>query len=190
MNRIGFIRHGSTAWNKEKRAQGNSDIPLDDLGLLEADKLAVRLSNENWDIIYSSDLLRAKQTAEVIKNEIDKVSLYFEPRLREVGGGQIEGTTEEERKEKWGNNWWELDLGIERTDNVLARGLQVIHGITQKHEGKNVLVISHGSFIKHLLKELLPQVSEESLNNCSITVLQNTKDKWNLELHNCTKHLV
>lgn len=47
MTRIGFIRHGSTAWNKERRAQGNSNIPLDEEGLLQARKLAERISQEN-----------------------------------------------------------------------------------------------------------------------------------------------
>ena len=94
MTTIGIIRHGSTLWNKEGRAQGSSDIPLDEEGLLEAIKLAERLKAENWNVLYSSDLLRAKQTTEIIGNPIENIPIYFDNRLREVGGGHIEGTTE------------------------------------------------------------------------------------------------
>lgn len=66
MTRIGLIRHGSTAWNKEGRIQGHTDNPLDEEGLQQAEAIAERLSGEHWDYIYSSDLLRARQTAEVI----------------------------------------------------------------------------------------------------------------------------
>lgn len=190
MIEIGIVRHGSTAWNKEGRAQGNSDIPLDNDGLAEAGKLAERLSGENWDFIYSSNLLRASQTAEVIGNRIGSDSIHLEPRLREVGGGQIEGTTNKERIEKWGTNWGELDLGIERPDKVIERGLAFIDEIVQKHEDKRVLIVSHGSFIKHLLKELVPHIEESSLRNCSLTKLQKSAEKWELELHNCTRHLI
>jgi probable phosphoglycerate mutase len=71
MTKIGIIRHGTTAWNKEGRAQGNSDIPLDNEGLYQALALGKRLSNENWDFIYSSNLLRAKQTAEIVESILE-----------------------------------------------------------------------------------------------------------------------
>ncbi len=60
MTRIGFVRHGSTVWNKERRAQGSSDIPLDQDGLAEAQKLAKRLSAEKWDAIYTSPSITSK----------------------------------------------------------------------------------------------------------------------------------
>ncbi|HLQ70586.1 MAG TPA: histidine phosphatase family protein, partial [Bacillota bacterium] len=110
MTRIAFIRHGVTAWNKAKRAQGSSNIPLDTDGHFQAEKLAERLRNENlsWDIIFTSDLIRAKQTAEAIQNKFSPIQFQTDSRIREVSGGQIEGTTLEERITKWGNNWREL----------------------------------------------------------------------------------
>jgi probable phosphoglycerate mutase len=62
------------------------------------------MSKENWDVVYSSPLLRAKQTAEIIGAKMGNLQIHLEPRLREVGGGQIEGTTEKERNLKWGSN--------------------------------------------------------------------------------------
>lgn len=190
MTTLGIVRHGSTHWNKEGRAQGNSNIPLDQAGFSDARKLAERLATENWDLIYSSDLLRAKQTAEIIGKNIKNIEIHFDPRLREAGGGQIEGTTEEERISKWGKDWRELDLGIESTDSVIARAIPFIEEITYKYPNKNILIVSHGAFIKHLLKELVPHLSmNDSPKNTSITKIRKLENGWDSELYNCTLHL-
>ncbi|MEY8351279.1 histidine phosphatase family protein [Bacillus cereus] len=190
MTTLGIIRHGSTHWNKEGRAQGNSNIPLDQDGFSVAHKLAERLATENWGIIYSSDLLRAKQTAEAIGKSIENIEIYLDPRLREAGGGEIEGTTEKERISKWGENWRNLNLGIESADSVLARALPFIEEITYKYPNKNILIVSHGAFIKHLLKELVPHLNmTESPKNTSITKIRKLENGWDSELYNCTIHL-
>ena len=190
MTRIGIIRHGSTAWNKEGRAQGSSDIPLDEAGLAEAMLLAERLGEEKWDAVYSSHLLRAKQTAEAIGNKFGWEEVLLEPRLREVGGGQIEGTTEDERIAKWGKSWRELDLGIEPSDRVVERGLSFFQDVEENHPGQDVLLVSHGSFIRHMLKELVPHLDmEASPKNTSLTILSRGSDGWEVELYNCVKHL-
>lgn len=66
MTLIGLIRHGVTDWNYEYRAQGQVDIPLNDEGRRQAELLSKRMENEEWDYIYSSDLSRALETAEII----------------------------------------------------------------------------------------------------------------------------
>jgi probable phosphoglycerate mutase len=190
MTKFGFIRHGRTPWNKEGRAQGSSDIPLDQDGINDAVKLAERLSSEEWDYIYSSNLLRAKQTAEIVADRLDVPALILDTRLREVGGGLIEGTTEVERLEKWGADWRSMDMGIEKVESVLERGLACLSEINQKHPDSNILIVSHGSFIRHLLKELTPDVDLTShLQNTSITTMTITENNWNCELYNCVKHL-
>jgi probable phosphoglycerate mutase len=190
MTRIGIIRHGSTAWNKEGRAQGSSDIPLDDDGLSQAQALGERLSKEKWDLIYSSNLLRAKQTAETLGKYVGINDIEYDNRIREIGGGQIEGTTEDERIAKWGNHWRELDLGIESSEAGTRRALSFIEDITNKHKNKNILVVSHGSLIRHLLKGLIPHVNtEEHLKNTSITKVTKTTGNWEYELYNCTIHI-
>jgi len=189
MTRIGIIRHGSTPWNYEGRAQGNSDIPLNKEGLADANKLAERLVKENWDIIYSSNLLRAKQTAEIIADKTG-LPLHLEPRLREVAGGLIEGTTEAERVQKWGSKWWELDLGIEKDESVIARGLSMMEDLNVYHPNKNILIVSHGAFIKQMLKVLVPHLEmEESLENTSFTTIIKTDMEWDCDLYNCIRHL-
>ena len=190
MTTIGFVRHGVTAWNKEGRLQGSSEIPLDDDGIEMAKYVANRLAEEQWDVIYTSPLSRAKQTAEIIAASKLGVPLIEDSRLREFGGGQIEGTTEGERLEKWGEAWRELGLGIETDDAIISRGIAFIEDIKATHEGQRVLVVSHGGFIKRLIGALVPGENlEEKVNNTSLTIVE-LRDEDNLcSLFNCTKHL-
>lgn len=190
MTIIGFVRHGVTAWNKEGRAQGSSDVPLDEEGIEMAERVADRLSKEQWDVIYTSHLLRAKKTAEIIAEKMPGVELVEDARLREIGGGLVEGTTEAERIEKWGEDWRQLDMGFESQESIVSRGLASIDAIKEKHAGKKVLVVSHGSFIKRMLNELVTEtVYEKSLDNTSLTIVELNDDKNLCHLFNCTAHL-
>ncbi|SFB06418.1 probable phosphoglycerate mutase [Lentibacillus halodurans] len=190
MTKVGFVRHGVTRWNKEGRAQGSSDIPLDEEGLEQACSLAAWMEIDDWDVVYASDLLRAEQTAEVLNEKLGK-QLHLDSRLREVGGGLIEGTTEEERVQTWGPDWRELDMLFEPQDSIIARGISFMEEIIDKHHDQNVLVVSHGSFIKHLLNVLIPGSDmNESLKNTSLTSLVKCEHGWDCHLYNCTEHLI
>lgn len=189
MTKIALIRHGSTAWNKEKRAQGSSDIPLDEEGKTDARKLAARLHKETWDVLYSSPLERAKQTAEYISDKVG-LAIQFDSRIVEASGGQIEGTTEPERIEKWGEDWRSLDLGIETPGSVVSRGMSFIDDVLEKHKGKKVIVVSHGALISHLLRELdSGNVKDEHMKNTSLSEIHLRDDQWFCDRFNCTIHL-
>ena len=88
--RITTIRHGETNWNRERKPQGSCDIELNETGIAQAKKLATRLQHESCDIIYTSDLLRAKKTAEII-NEYHNVKMVASSQLRESSFGEFEG---------------------------------------------------------------------------------------------------
>ncbi|MCL2404402.1 MAG: histidine phosphatase family protein [Defluviitaleaceae bacterium] len=88
--RITTIRHGETDWNRERKPQGSRDIELNQTGIQQAEKLAARLANEPCDIIYTSDLLRARKTAEII-NSRHNVEMITSPLLRESSFGEFEG---------------------------------------------------------------------------------------------------
>lgn len=188
MATIALIRHGSTSWNKEGRAQGNSDISLDQDGINQAELLATRLRSEDWNHIYSSTLARAKQTALIVGSAIG-VDIHLDDRLRERSGGLIEGTTEEERIEKWGTGWRELDLGLEPIEIVQKRGEEFLEEIMMKHQGEKVLVVSHGALIQFNFINLVPDFPTKHFDNTSITILKKIDNQWTCELHNCTKHL-
>ncbi|MTH53756.1 histidine phosphatase family protein [Bacillus mangrovi] len=190
MTKLGIIRHGITEWNMEGRAQGSSDIPLHETGRQEAELLAARLKDEEWDLLYSSPLQRARQTAEAVSKSLGGISVKTDERLRETGGGRIEGTTEAERLEKWGSRWREMDLGRELPEEIVNRGLSFIDDVLREHRGKKILIVSHGSFIRHLLEKIAPAEEERlPLGNTSITHLHFEDERWTCGLYNCTEHL-
>lgn len=187
---IGLIRHGSTAWNKEGRVQGHTDNSLDAKGLQQAALLAERLSSEKWDYIYSSDLLRARQTAAVIADRLGLEIAGYVQGIREMNAGLIEGTTEQERVARWGSQWKTLDLGLEETEASEIRGSMAIEEIVDKHPGQAILVVSHGAILRNTLRRLVPELDVSVLlNNTSITRLHKSVDTWSCELYNCASHL-
>lgn len=190
MTTIGFVRHGVTAWNKEGRAQGSTDIPLDEDGVWMARQIAKRLALESWDAVYTSPWKRTKRTAELIGERLSSIEVKEDDRLRERAGGLMEGTTEAERLAKWGPDWKQLDLQGETHDSVVARGMSFIEEMQQRYPDGRVLAVSHGGFIKRLLSELLPGTTyEEPLGNTSITIVKIGEEENVCELFNCTQHL-
>jgi 2,3-bisphosphoglycerate-dependent phosphoglycerate mutase len=191
MKRIGFVRHGVTEWNRARKWQGHSDIPLDPEGIAEAEKAAARLAGEGWEIIYASPLKRALKTAEIIKEANPGLRLIEDTRLVEVYGGQLEGTTEEERVKKWGSEWRSLlpTLGMEPDEDMIARGIELLEEIRKRPE-ENVLLVTHGGFIRRLLQAIVPDLQQtDRILNTSVTVVEMHDEENLCTLYNCTKHL-
>ncbi|WP_337020506.1 histidine phosphatase family protein, partial [Oceanobacillus massiliensis] len=117
--------------------------------------------------------------------------LRLDVRLREWGGGLIEGTTEEERIRKWGPDWSDLDLNMETEESIIARGTSFVEELMAKHKNKRILLVSHGSFLRHLLKKIVPHYNaEESLKNTSVSSIVKSDQQWECQLYNCTKHII
>jgi probable phosphoglycerate mutase len=141
-------------------------------------------------VIYSSDLGRARETAQAIAS-YKNIPVLEDPLLRETNLGQIEGMTEEEIVGKWGKKWRELDLKMESKEALGLRGVSALTRIAEQHPDLNILVVSHGGFIGTTLKHLIPHVDTvELLNNTSLTVLKKHAQGWDCELYNCTNHLI
>ena len=100
MGKLYIIRHGETEWNSQGRIQGHTDIPLSEAGRQQAQYTAERLKNVNFDIAYSSDLSRTRETAEIIlgKRNIEVNTLTS---LREYNKGVFEGLTVEEYSQRY-----------------------------------------------------------------------------------------
>lgn len=190
MTTIAFVRHGNTGWNVEKRAQGHSHNPLNEIGFKQAEEVGKRLAKESWDVMISSDLLRAKQTAEIIASHVDMPILY-DQRIREIGRGQLEGTIVEDRVKRWGEDWRKLDLGEETAEQLRARGVDFVQEVLEKYKGKKVLVVTHGKLLLETLHELCPDITDldDPIHNCSVTVLQQVDSRLNYLLYNCIAHL-
>lgn len=189
MTTIGWIRHGSTAWNEQGKIQGHTDIPLSDLGQSQARQLADRLKKDKtWDQMICSDLSRAKETAEIIARALHIEKVEADPRLRERSQGRLEGLTLEERIECWGENWRTLDHGAETDESLFERGNHFLNDVIN-NPFHRVLVVSHGGFIGYMLRDLVRNLEKRRLGNTSLTIMNYANDEWKCSLYNCTAHL-
>ncbi|MCT6925960.1 histidine phosphatase family protein [Metasolibacillus sp.] len=182
MTTLGFIRHGITAWNKEGREQGRLDIPLHQDGIVSAQLLAKKLADEHWDAIFTSPLARAQQTAEIIAQQFNTISVQTDMRLCEIGTGLMEGTTEQDRIAQWGLHWRNLELGIEPEQEIIARCQSFLDDVKQTYPNKRILVVSHGDLLRRLLQLFgydLPR-----MDNTALTIIQQNQ----LLLFNYTAH--
>ena len=191
MTTIGMIRHGVTEWNQLGKSQGLTDIPLNEEGNKQARSLADHLGIEGgWDFIVSSDLLRAVQTAEHLSDKLHIPILFYDHRIREIDCGQIEGTTEGERLQRWGVNWREQDLGMEKAADVAKRGMDFLKELDDTYPDKRILMVSHGALIGVTLQYLLPnQFPKTFIENTSLTILEKKEGNWCCSRYNATNHL-
>jgi 2,3-bisphosphoglycerate-dependent phosphoglycerate mutase len=158
-----LARHGETDWNRDLRIQGSSDIELNELGLEQARSLAAELAEVEIDAVYTSDLSRARVTAEVVA-AAKGLEVRLDPRLRERSFGSWEGLGREEivaRREA------EEDHDGESDEQVRARVLAAIDEIAEAHPGEQVLVVSHGGALNSLWHHALG-VRIERWANCAV----------------------
>jgi probable phosphoglycerate mutase len=146
-----LARHGETDWNRDRRVQGHSDVPLNDAGRAQARDLARGLRTEPLDAVYSSDLVRAKETAE-IATAGRGLTVRVLVGLRERHFGTWEGLTDdvirdrfpESRTGPWGDG--------ETIDEMSARVVASLRTIAAEHDGENVLVATHGGPMRAVLR--------------------------------------
>lgn len=187
---ITFVRHGNTDHNIENRAQGHAQNPLNEIGRRQAKLVAGRLSEEQWDVLISSDLRRARETAEIISRAIGLPVSFFDKRLREMDRGKITNTIESERVEKWGKDWFLLDMGQETDESMRARGMDFVQDVAAKYAGKKILVVTHGYFLGQTLKALMQdETTGNNLQNTSVTTIFHNGERWEYLCYDCVKHL-
>jgi len=188
---IGLVRHGETDWNAARITQGQTDIPLNDAGILQAKALANRLAQDEkvWDGVMSSDLLRANVTGQHIAEALHIPLIGTDVRLRERFFGEVEGTNEEQRIARWGEQWRELDLGVESDLDMTTRGMALLDELYAENPNRNILCVTHGSFIAYLMLALIDNLEDSRIGNLSYNILERSENGWRLVLHNCTKHL-
>ena len=194
-----LIRHGETEWNSQKRMQGHSNSDLSSVGQAQIQALGQWMKNVPFDLIYSSDSLRAKQTAEAI-TQFSGHELQFDQRLREKNLGVFEGLTSEEARErhpevfrlfKTAGSKYVIDEG-ESTQQLQDRALEIVNEIRIKHPEERVLLVTHGGFIRVVMKHSL----ELSLETPTRFLIRNTgvfrlvwEDKWLVSQMGGVSHL-
>ena len=152
--RIFLIRHGRTAWNAALRMQGQLDIPLDDVGQRQAAQLAQALAGEALAAIYSSDLLRALQTAQALAAATG-IAVSARAALRERCFGSFEGFTYAEIEARWPEDsarWRRREpdfapVGGESLQQFHARSVAVVQALASAHRGEAIAVVAHGGVL-------------------------------------------
>jgi broad specificity phosphatase PhoE len=147
-----LARHGETDWNAQRRVQGHSDTPLNDTGRAQALALAETLDGAELDAVYSSDLARALDTAQVVA-ERKGLEVNVLPELRERHFGTWEGLTDREILERFpdakSGSWGDGETKDEMRERVLA----ALRRIAGEHPAGRVLVVTHGGPVRALLVE-------------------------------------
>jgi broad specificity phosphatase PhoE len=142
MTKLLLVRHGETDWNAEGRLQGQTDRPLSDFGRTQAHKLAGELAEEELEAIYSSDLARARETAEIVAERVG-LPVLLDPDLREKDWGTWEGLTAVERDR--------VEFVGESTEEHKERILRALRRISEGHpDGGSVLVVTHGGSMRRV----------------------------------------
>jgi len=167
--RIILARHGETDWNRERRWQGHSDRPLNDTGREQAKALAADLTGEPIAAVYSSDLMRAHETARIVADGLG-LDVVTVPGLRERRFGSWEGLQDVEAERLFPGVNGPPD-GESRAD-MLRRVLESLEAIAQANRGRTVLVVSHGGPVRAVLRHRGDARCEGPIANCSIVDLE------------------
>jgi broad specificity phosphatase PhoE len=154
-----LVRHGETDWNRERRIQGQSDPPLNELGRDQSRALAEALAGEHVDAVYASDLSRARETAEILAAQLG-LPVVVDPELRELHFGPWEGRTVEELEARYADafgRWvsggeaeWE---GGEMHAAMADRVRRAVRRIASTHAGGRILLVAHGGPVRVLLMD-------------------------------------
>ena len=158
MTTLLLVRHGETDWNAEGRLQGHTDRPLNDFGRRQATELAVRLAGEGADAIYTSDLARAMETAQILGARLG-LSVVVDPDLREKNWGTWEGLTGDERVH--------VAFEGESTEDHRDRVMAALRRIAARHPDQRVVVVTHGGSLRRI-QAALNGVADPVIENCAV----------------------
>lgn len=146
---LGLLRHGQTDWNIDLRLQGSSDIPLNQTGIRQAELAAKYLNAADWDLVLSSPLSRAHDTAKTVAAELG-LNLVVVPELIERSFGVAEGMSHSEWRTLYESHA-EIP-GIESLEALQTRSEALLRLLATEYDGQRVLAVSHGALIRKLMK--------------------------------------
>lgn len=194
--KIIVTRHGETEENKAGIIQGHLPGVLSKLGKEQAEKLAERLRNEKIDLIISSDLNRATNTAKIVAKFHPDVELILDKRLRERFFGNIEGKNKKNLgipKNVFISDYVYEDNVVKNEKSFLER-VEALIEETAKRPENNILLVGHNGICKAIIGNLLNRGIKNPkdiivLNNTSVTIFEKENGMIKLKLLNCTEHL-
>jgi len=179
-----LVRHGETHWNRERRVQGgSSDIELNDVGIEQASRLALFLSNEKVTAIASSPLKRAMRTGEAIASR-HQLSIEVDDALREIEVGELEGLDASHLSTTFSNflmQWWqgggaEKLPGGESLVELQERSWAIVQRLLAEHKHGTIVVVSHYFVILTIMLKALDlplrYFTKFKLDPASISILE------------------
>ena len=169
MNRVFYIfRHGETDWNKERRCQGHTNIPLNENGLAQAMDLAERMLSIPLDVIVTSDLERALVTGKTVADK-KLVPLIVDPRLREMSYGQAEGMLFDDAINSFGPELWQQLQSFKKENDHVGfpggetrkisreRFLAALTHLIETTSHQTIGISTHGGALRNALHSFLPE---------------------------------
>lgn len=184
MTTLILVRHGETDWNRDRRIQGRTDIPLNATGRRQAQAAATALRAQLGDespVVVSSDLSRARETAEIIADGLGVAMGRGYPQLRERAYGDAEGVDIDEFRARWGD-WYSAEVpGAEARADLRDRAIGALRLAVRdaRREASPaspvVIVVAHGALIREVILHAtageLPPAGERLPNGAAFTFL-------------------
>lgn len=198
--RLCIVRHGETAWNAEHRVQGQLDVPLNAVGHAQASAAAKVLAQERFDVAYSSDLSRARQTAAPTVERLS-LELRLDKDLRERHYGIFERLTYAEVKVRFPEDYARFEArdpeyafrSGESLKDFSARSIAVLSKIVAQHENQRILVFTHGGVLDKLYRFItgLPISAERhfGIPNAGLNRIEVTSAGWQIRAWADVAHL-
>jgi len=175
VTRILLARHGETDWNRIGRWQGHADLPLNDAGRGQAVELAERLAGDGIAAIYTSDLMRASQTARVVADRLG-LAVIEDAGLREIDVGSWSGFTRAEVEQRFPEGygrWLDGEIGHdgETREELTERVVGAVERIAAAHPDDTILVVTHGGAIR-ALRRYADGDPGDPIENCGTSSLE------------------
>lgn len=180
---LGLLRHGQTDWNIDYRLQGVTDIPMNETGIRQAEAAAIALAEQEWDVLLSSPLSRALETAKIVASAQawPTERIQIDDLLLERSFGEAEGMIHADWKATFGENHVP---GSESRAELNQRTRALLDAIADRFAGKRVLAVSHGALIREVLGIVsdgaVPPAGERISNACLNTFIHDVESGWQL----------
>lgn len=199
MTVIYITRHGQTLWNIDKRLQGSGNSKLTELGINQAKSLEERLRNIEIDVIYSSPLERAYETAKILRGN-KEIEIVTDNGIREISFGEYEGNTETELlkigkgleiKKIFDGEMKIKSPGGESLEELYERTRISLNNILEKEKDKKILVVSHGMTIKAIMNYFSKddEYFSEIMGQATLTKIIVNEEGFNIEFLNDSSHI-
>ena len=172
-----FVRHGESTWNAARRVQGQSDVPLSEIGLAQAHEAAARVAGRPVGAVFASPLQRARRTAEIINAALE-LPMTLHDDLMEARLGVLEGKTYEAGLGDWYKG--AVPEGAETREAFYARAIAGLNRILTSWERRDTypLVVAHGGIFRAIQEHALRSHEWEVRNCCPVLVRPPEQEGW------------